>query len=279
MIAAVGARNISKFDAGVVQALMQARYQNSSRGQFISEDPVFLGDPKFQDLQNPQNLNAYSYAIDNPINKSDPLGKHVELVSRPIGDWNGVPVSQVGAHAFVFVVPDNPGTIGKISGVDTSRAFTLSGIPTSYVGGNLMKTVNDPTDLMYAACGSVCPGSARMTVAPPAGMTSAQFDASVVSSYNGLPSNLGPYWFLGLPRYGYPNSNNAAAAILSRAGVGQAQMSQYKASLQDTNNRWMPALGVAANAPSYSAQVQQTLGQISSTLRSISSLLPASAGK
>jgi hypothetical protein len=43
MIAAVGARNLSKFDAGVVHALMQARYQNSSRGQFISEDPVFLG--------------------------------------------------------------------------------------------------------------------------------------------------------------------------------------------------------------------------------------------
>src|ERR1051326_2262369 len=101
MIAAVGARNISKFDAGVVQALMQARYQNSSRGQFISEDAVFLGDPKSQDLQNPQNLNAYSYAIDNPINKSDPLGKHVELVSRPIGDWNGLPASDFGAHAFL----------------------------------------------------------------------------------------------------------------------------------------------------------------------------------
>ena len=68
-----------------------------------------------------QNLNSYSYAIDNPVNKSDPLGKHVELVSRPIGDWNGVPVSQLGAHAFVFVVPDSPGTIGKINGVDTTR--------------------------------------------------------------------------------------------------------------------------------------------------------------
>jgi len=42
MTAAVGARNLSKVDASVVHALMQARYQNPSRGQFLSEDPVFI---------------------------------------------------------------------------------------------------------------------------------------------------------------------------------------------------------------------------------------------
>ena len=78
MIAAVGARNLSKVDAGVVHALMQARYQNSGRGQFISEDPVFLGDPKQQVLTDPQSLNSYSYANDNPITKSDPTGKCAE---------------------------------------------------------------------------------------------------------------------------------------------------------------------------------------------------------
>jgi RHS repeat-associated protein len=44
-----------------------ARFYNSSQGQFISEDPTFLGDPMQQGLLNPQNLNSYSYAIDNPI--------------------------------------------------------------------------------------------------------------------------------------------------------------------------------------------------------------------
>ena len=38
---------------------------------------MFLGDPKKQDLQNPQNLNSYSYATNNPIVKSDPNGKCV----------------------------------------------------------------------------------------------------------------------------------------------------------------------------------------------------------
>jgi RHS repeat-associated protein len=55
----------------------QARYQNPTRGQFISEDPVFLGDPSQQNLKDPQSLNSYSYANDNPITKSDPTGNGV----------------------------------------------------------------------------------------------------------------------------------------------------------------------------------------------------------
>jgi len=53
----------------------QARYQDPTRGQFLSEDPIFLNDPKQQNLTDPQSLNSYSYANDNPIGKSDPNGK------------------------------------------------------------------------------------------------------------------------------------------------------------------------------------------------------------
>jgi hypothetical protein len=86
MPAAVGARNLFKVNAGVVHALLQVRHQNSGRGQFISEDPVFLavGNPgqikqlvgRDQQtlLANPQALNSYSYAQDNPITASDPRG-------------------------------------------------------------------------------------------------------------------------------------------------------------------------------------------------------------
>lgn len=47
---------------------LNARYYDSSRGQFLSEDPVFWGN---QNLSDPQSLNSYSYANDNPITKSD----------------------------------------------------------------------------------------------------------------------------------------------------------------------------------------------------------------
>jgi RHS repeat-associated protein len=54
---------------------LNARYYESSRGQFLTEDPVFLGQPKAQHLLNPQSLNSYSYANDNPIANKDPLGR------------------------------------------------------------------------------------------------------------------------------------------------------------------------------------------------------------
>jgi RHS repeat-associated protein len=52
-----------------------ARYMDGSKGQFLSEDPIFLGDPRQQTLTDPQDLNSYSYANDNPITKSDPNGR------------------------------------------------------------------------------------------------------------------------------------------------------------------------------------------------------------
>jgi RHS repeat-associated protein len=59
---------------------LNARYMNPAQGQFTSEDPVFLGTPSQQNLQDPQSLNAYSYSDDNPVTKEDPSGKQwVEL--------------------------------------------------------------------------------------------------------------------------------------------------------------------------------------------------------
>ena len=63
----------TEYDAGSGLNYMQARYQSPTRGQFISEDPVFWETQ--QNLSDPQSLNSYSYANDNPINKSDPNGR------------------------------------------------------------------------------------------------------------------------------------------------------------------------------------------------------------
>jgi RHS repeat-associated protein len=56
---------------------LNARYYDGSRGQFLSQDPVFLGNPKDQHLENPQSLNSYSYANDNPITNKDPNGTQI----------------------------------------------------------------------------------------------------------------------------------------------------------------------------------------------------------
>jgi RHS repeat-associated protein len=66
-------RNQVEIDAGVVPALMNARYYDPSRGQFISQDPMFWSSR--QNLANPQSLNSYSYAEGNPITRKDPDGQ------------------------------------------------------------------------------------------------------------------------------------------------------------------------------------------------------------
>ena len=68
---------------------LQARYYDGSKGQFLSEDPVFWGDPKKQNLQNPQDLNSYSYAAGNPIVRSDPSGLWFQELATGQQSWSG----------------------------------------------------------------------------------------------------------------------------------------------------------------------------------------------
>src|SRR6266436_37797 len=109
MSAAVGARNLFKVDAGVVHALLQARYYDGGKGEFLSEDPVFWGKQNIPDpqaptswrtagnvsnsayantqqkgsptsgwsdayMRDPQAQNSYSYSRDNTMRHSDPDG-------------------------------------------------------------------------------------------------------------------------------------------------------------------------------------------------------------
>ena len=61
-----------EFDASTGLSYLNARYYDGNRGQFLSQDPVFWS--QNQNLPDPQSLNSYSYAGNNPINWSDPTG-------------------------------------------------------------------------------------------------------------------------------------------------------------------------------------------------------------
>src|SRR5262245_30301355 len=92
----------AKIRTSVVHALRQARYYDSSRGQFLSEDPSFLaiGTPKLTEILNrvndkgsqagqqlndrqaltilladPQLMNSYGYGRDNPHVNRDSTGE------------------------------------------------------------------------------------------------------------------------------------------------------------------------------------------------------------
>ena len=76
---------------------LQARYYDGSKGEFLSEDPVFWGDPAQQNLSNPQSLNSYSYGNDNPITNKDPDGRYSEALAA-IG---GTAVVLVAVYPFL----------------------------------------------------------------------------------------------------------------------------------------------------------------------------------
>ena len=64
---------------------LQNRYLDNSRGQFMSQDPVFwevgMTDDGKAVLMNPQAQNAYSYAVGNPIVNKDPQGRIIDTIA------------------------------------------------------------------------------------------------------------------------------------------------------------------------------------------------------
>jgi RHS repeat-associated protein len=112
-------------------ALLNARYYNGAQGQFLSEDPVFWGDPKSQNLVDPQSVNTYSYSEDNPIVREDPLGKWA--IGVGLGGGGNTPGLYGDASTF-WVLTFNPhpfdvefGTVTSGEGGGTTGVLGASG--------------------------------------------------------------------------------------------------------------------------------------------------------
>ncbi len=94
-------------EAGVEHAFLNARYYNPATGQFISQDTVFkaLGNTEEikkltqieqnKVLEDPQSLNSYSYARNNPVTLSDPNGEFVIL---------GPAAASIVTSAFTYTI-------------------------------------------------------------------------------------------------------------------------------------------------------------------------------
>ncbi len=99
-------------------AYLNARYYEGSRGQFLSQDPVHLaignagqvkqlsGQDMLRYLSDPQQLNSYSYARNNPIVNKDPTGNATYIGNNGAGmtgidTWNTNTYYESGDQALL----------------------------------------------------------------------------------------------------------------------------------------------------------------------------------
>jgi RHS repeat-associated protein len=116
------------------------RYLNGKTGKFLSEDPVFNGSPLDQNLKDPQSLNSYSYANNNPISKKDPDGRAAGAATIS-GGLSGILAGLSAAlTSLQALIASNPGllvgvgaatlTVGGYQGVKWALADPLVNLTT-----------------------------------------------------------------------------------------------------------------------------------------------------
>lgn len=123
---------------------LNARYYDSNKARFFSQDPLFWSLPA-RYLSDPQEQNSYSYARNNPITKSDPSGLFVATVpgTQVFGtrkEWNSTNLSKNISSSF----PNENSATFQWGGSDNKKARTkasgelgswlnsqMSGLPTN----------------------------------------------------------------------------------------------------------------------------------------------------
>jgi RHS repeat-associated protein len=113
-----------------------ARYDASSMGRFMTPDPLYI---EAHRLADPQRLNLYAYARNNPVTLSDPTGLDVALkcdtqanCNKAVQDFNG----RKGAQFKVELGKD-----GKLHVVKGSIAKGIGGAE-----GKLLGAINDSSN-------------------------------------------------------------------------------------------------------------------------------------
>jgi RHS repeat-associated protein len=117
----------TQYDATANLNYAQARYQDPTRGQFISEDPVFWTSMNIAD---PQSLNSYSYANDNPVTKSDPTGRCIE--DGCVGEATALGAFVGGTVGFGYQYASDVTTNIQQGGLRPSAFFTGLSSPKQY---------------------------------------------------------------------------------------------------------------------------------------------------
>ncbi|MDA8597157.1 RHS repeat-associated core domain-containing protein [Candidatus Pacebacteria bacterium] len=110
------------YDEETSLSYMRARYQSGSIGKFISQDPVAAIAPEIV-IGDPQQLNTYSYARNNPIALYDPTGLLTVAVPGTFNDSQDDPPDTWSATGDASSFLNN---VGETFG-ETPKIFQWSG--------------------------------------------------------------------------------------------------------------------------------------------------------
>jgi len=162
------------YDASTGLDYLNARYYAWARGQFISEDPVFLGNPNQQNLRDPQSLNSYSYADDNPVTKKDPTGKGVASTGVDL-----ILIALILALTLLVQISTSPQAQHYVQQTtySTVQAVQSISLPTINYGGGVSGVTSNPytttpttfspsSPYTYSQAGSGNPQSPKKFITP-----------------------------------------------------------------------------------------------------------------
>lgn len=127
---------------------MNGRFYDPQLGRFLSPDPYV------QDISNPQNLNRYSYCLNNPLKYTDPTGEFFHII---IGAAIGGAVNLISG--LVSHKVDNVGKGFAYFGIGA-----LAGAASAAVGGGLSSAMAD-TGFSAGFTGSAAAASATSSFA------------------------------------------------------------------------------------------------------------------
>ena len=177
-----------EYDAETNLSYLNARYYNGTIGRFVTQDPVFWGG---QNLSDPQSLNAYSYANNNPITLSDPSGlmtlteiqtkidsikSQVATITKAVGVYTAGAANAWGSN--------NLGGVGRVD--SSSKAFTYG-----QIAGDTISMAQGAAGVAFgaltAAGGSIGGGSLALVTGGTASVPAAAVVATgvAISAYGG----------------------------------------------------------------------------------------------
>jgi RHS repeat-associated protein len=262
-------------DSGL--SYLNARYYNPTQGQFLSQDPMFWGDPRQQNLLDPQSLNTYSYSDDNPITKKDPSGQYVAVDARSLDRYPGT-------HTAFDVIPQNTSLINYSAlGIPAgTKEFTIGFyagsngklVPSvAYSGGSTNADVASQAMRDYNKVGlkAAYPFSG---LTPESEAQAINSMALGVSSYTGnlqYPSALANFFGTGV------NSNSAVNSLSSIAGLGSQFQSFRLPWFTNGSNLTLPAQSFSNPSIQRSLQITALQMQVAQLQRQITQLQTGNA--